>query len=490
MPEFTPDQIDARIEADPQMKKLAQNDPTAFLAQHTKMYHVFGYRPDGTPLPMAQKAIGNIARTTGLPEGLVHGIAAAPLPILGTMAGMAVGSPGGAVGAAIGASGGSVLGEAGNSLLGITDPMSTADIGIAAAAPVAGLGIGRAVPAAIKIGKRLLPGVGAGLNELAGETLTAKLNSMRVTKADVDAMRGILSTAEDFKIDVPLTRALFQSESGTIGRQAAAGIPETTTYLKELNTQIKNLGTTGKVSFKDLMTLEQGFNRIKGGRPDELWGKASGLIVDDMEAALSNPALTTATKTKVQEGLTAFKSFIATNRKYQADESLTSILKTVVKEVPGESNMVMFDQKAFKTQLKNNQVLNKAFNPVEIAAIKDSVADLGYISKPPSIGGDVLSLGKRYGAGGILGGLGAHMMGGSAMVGAPVGMAVEEVIRKAVSSESGRRIVKYLAKTGRGQINMLELNSMLGKATAGVMAGVAGINQPAGEVLTTSQNQE
>lgn len=482
MPEFTPEQIDARIMADPGMKQLANEDPTEFLSQHERIYHTFGYRPDGTALSTAQKGFGSISRATGIPEGIVQGVAATPLPTLGAIGGAMAGATGGLVGTAIGAAGGSVLGEAANSLLGITDPMDAMDMGIAAGAPLAGTALARTGPAMIKLGKRLIPGAGAGLNELAGERLATKLNSMRVTKTDVEAMRGTIQLAPDFKVDIPLTRDLFKTESGDIGRQAAAAIPGSDKYLKELNTQITNIGQSGTVSFKDLMTLEQGFNRIKGERPDELWGKASGLIIDDMDNALKNPKLSAATKDKISTGLTAFKSFIATNRKYHADETLVDLFKVdgkVVKSVSGDPNLVLFDQKAFKSQLNNNKILNKAFSPAEIESVRESVSGLGYISKPPSGNGDAINLARRYGAGGMIGWVAGGPMG------AVAGAGVEELLRRAVTSEPGRRIVKYLAKEGRGKIDSVELNTMLGKAMAGAMAGVAGINQPAG--LPTNQ---
>ena len=76
-----------------------------------------------------------------------------------------------------------------------------------------------------------------------------------------------------------------------------------------------------------------------------------------------------------------------------------------------------------------------------------------------------------YGAGGMAG----WMVGGP--VGAVVGATVEEILRKAVTSEPGRKAVKHLAKEGRGHIDALELHRMLGQITAGASAGaVAGVS--------------
>lgn len=77
-----------------------------------------------------------------------------------------------------------------------------------------------------------------------------------------------------------------------------------------------------------------------------------------------------------------------------------------------------------------------------------------------------MNLAKRYGVGGMIGWMTAGPMGAFA------GAGVEELIRKAVTSESGRRVVKHLAKKGRGRIEGLELDQMLGKVASGVSAGV------------------
>ena len=479
MPEFTPAQIDRRIQDDPEMQHLAKNDETEFLSRHAQIYKEFGYKSDGSPLRMAQKVIGKVSRATGIPEGAVQFGTSAILPTVGTVAGMAVGASGGPAGLAIGGAGGSVLGEAANSLLGVTEPMEGADFALAAGAPLVGPAAAKAGPVAISALKRVLPGAGAGLNELAGEALASKLGSMRVTKDHVDFTRSMLSSAPDFKLSAPNTKAIFSEETAKIARQALQGIPGADTYLKTLNKVLGNNPEIqqGKVSFKDLMTLEEGFNRIKGGAPDEVWAAASGKIIDDIEAAANDPKITAATAAKARQGLDAFKTFIATNRKHQLDEKLVTMFTPgsgagrVVKPTTGDPDLVLFDQKSFKNILDNDKDLKRAFSPTEIASIRDSVSELGYISRPPSQSADALNLAKRYGAGGMAG----WMVGGP--VGAVVGAGIEEVLRKAVTTETGRRAVKYLAKKGRGHIDGLELQTMVGKITAGANAGgVAGVS--------------
>ena len=479
MPEFTPNQIDERIKNDPEMQHLATNDETEFLSRHAQIYKEFGYHPDGKPLSTAKKLIGKASRATGIPEEVVQFGTAAVLPTVGTIAGMAAGAAGGPAGMAIGGAGGSVLGEAGNSLLGVTEPMEPLDFALAAGAPLVAPALAKAGPAAIVTAKRVVPGMGAGLNELAGERLASKLNSMRVTKDHVRFTRSMLDHAEDFKLAAPNTKAIFNTETATVARQALQGVPGADKYLKTLN---RVLGENpdiqkGSVSFKDLMTLEEGFNRIKGGAPDEVWAAASGKIIDDIERAASDPKITAKTAEKARKGLDAFKTFIATNRKHQLDEKLVTMFTPgsgagrIVKPTTGDPNLVLFDQKAFKNMLDNDKDLKRAFSPTELASVKDAIAELGYISRPPSQNADALNLAKRYGAGGMAG----WMVGGP--MGAFVGAGLEEILRKAVTSETGRRAVKHLAKQGRGHIDAMELHRMLGQVTAGAASGaVAGVS--------------
>jgi hypothetical protein len=487
--DYTPDEIDARIQADPEMQQLAQDDETEFLSRHAEIYKEFGYKPDGTPIRTAQKMVSKASKALGIPEDIGHAAAALPLPMAATFAGTIAGSPGGPAGALVGASGGSVLGEAANSLLGITDPMTKTDMGIAAAAPLAGLAVGRAGAGAAGLAKRLLPGSGAGLNEYAAEQFAKKLSSMRVTAADVDAARAGMSLAKDFKVPVPNLQKLFADESASIAQQASKGIPGTDSYLKDLNKiiaenpELNSLLTQSSMNFKDLMTLEKGFNSLKGERPGEVWAAASGKIIDEIEAMASNTKLHPATKAKAAEGLDAFKKFIAVNNKFKADETLVDMFKPggkVVKTVAGDTNLVLFDQKAFKDQLANNKILKKAFSPAEIQEMRESVTDIGYISRPPSNSADAMNLAKRYGAGGMAG----WMIAGP--TGAFAGAGLEELIRKAVTSEPGRKAMKYLAVKGRGKIDGLELQTMLGKIVAGASAGVVpGVTGRGSDPLST-----
>ena len=484
MAEFTPAQIDKKIESDPEMKRLAKDDETEFLSQHAKIYREFGYQPDGTPLRTAQKAIKGISKFTGLPEEAVRIGAATPLAVGGTIAGATVGAAGGPGGAIIGAAGGSILGEAANSLLGINEPMSTTDFGIAGGAALVPTAISKTIPGLIKAGKYTLPGVGAGLNELAGERFATALKSLRVTPQHVDDARAAMGLVTDFKVETPKLKALLQSESKDVARQEVLGVPSTG-HLKDLNNQIEALSQHGSLSFRDIMTLEKGFGRIKDTKSEAVWAKAAGVLIEDLEFAVTNPKLSGATKAKAAQGLNAFKQFIATNNKMKADDDMVSLLGRVVKPTTGDPNLVQIDRKMLMHGIEKMENITKAYTPAEIQSMKDVVTDLGYISKPPSTGGDAVNLAKRYGVGGMIGWMTAGPMGAFA------GAGVEELMRKGITTETGRRIVKYLAKEGRGTINSLELEHMLGKAAAGVSAAVPGVTGMGSPLGTQSfENQE
>ena len=484
MPDYSREQIDEQIDNDPEMIALVQNgDENEFNRKHAEIYREFNLDPMGQPLRLAQRAIKGVSKATGIPEGVVQGAAALPLPTVGTIAGGIAGSPGGPVGATIGAMGGSVLGEAGNSLLGITEPMGATEFGLAAAGPLVAPAIAKAAPGAIKAAKRLLPGMGAGLNELAGEQFAAKLNSMRVTREMVDQASDALSmTHGNFKIPTENLRKSFIDESARIGEESLRGVPTSKGYQDELAKFVQdNFPQNAKsMSFKDLMVVERGLNRIKGDRPGEIWAKASGVLIDEMEKAIENPALSAVTRQRATQGLNTFKQFIATNRKYNADEELTRLLssKGVLKASSGDPNLVQIDQKMLRRGLDENKALNRAYSKAEIKEMKDAILDLGYISKPPQGGQDAVNLAKRYGAGGMIG----WMAGGP--MGALAGAGVEEIIRKGITSPKGREIVKYMAKQGRGHINAMELDQMLGKAvggmSAGLVPGVTGAGSPEG----------
>ena len=79
--DYTPDEIDARIQADPEMQKLAQDDETEFLSRHAEIYKEFGYRPNGTPIPTAQKLVGKASKALGIPEDIGHAVAAVWQPV-------------------------------------------------------------------------------------------------------------------------------------------------------------------------------------------------------------------------------------------------------------------------------------------------------------------------------------------------------------------------------------------------------------------------
>jgi hypothetical protein len=484
MADFTIDQINDRIKKDPDMQRLAENDPTEFESQTNQLYRSFGYRPDGSPVPAAQKAFGKISKATGIPEGLVSGVANMPIPIATTAAGLTAGGVvGGGAGAIPGAIAGSVGGELLNAKLGLRDDLTQTDAAVAAAAPLIGPLASR-LKSGAAYGARLLPGGGAAMHELASDTFEKSLDNIRVDKPMVEAMRSTLTHVQDFKVKVPGLRELFDQEINQVSKRFEQ--PGSEAYLKKLGEMRASMQGDPAMSFKKLMSWEQGFNNLKEGSPHELWAKASGVLIEELEKAAANPKLTPATRAKVEEGVQAFKNVIAVGRKYRANESLDSLFKQVVQPVAGDVSLTQFNSKAFIKGLRDNEGIKGAFSPAEIESIKESVTNLGYLSKPRTTGNDPASLIQRSGKGAALG----FAVGGYG--GALAGGAAEEAIAKAVSSEKGRKIVKYLATKGKGKIDMLELDSMMGQMIAGMNAGVvAGVSgRGSAEGTQVFDNQE
>lgn len=470
--EYTVDQIKDRIKKDPEMITLAQDDPTEFKTRATEIYERFGYNSDGKPMPTVRKAIRAGSRAIGIPEAVGEGIVAMPLPIAGGIAGAAVGagSTKSIKGGVAGAVAGSVLGELGNTALGITEPSSLQDLAVTGGSALVGPGLGRLGSGLVKLGKRIIPGMGAGLNEFAGQELVGMLKKMRVTRDDVDLFRKQLGNIKDFDIPIPELKKLLVGQSKETAVLVQRGSRSQSGYENRLASYLQSNPeiNKGKIGSKQLMELEHAFNLEKGEFPHEAWGLASKTIVDEMETALSNPKLTARTKGKIQDALTKYKDYITVNRKFHADEAITKAMKidgSILKSVSGDPDLVRFDSLAFKKFINNDPAFTKAFPMEERQAIADAIKDLGYISKPPSGNIDAVNLAKRYGVGGTLGWLAAGPMGAFG------GAAIEEGVRKMVTSESGRAAVRYLAKKNRGRIDMLEVDRLSGQIAAGAGAG-------------------
>ena len=490
MPNYSLDEINSRIKSDPEMTRLAQDDPTEFKTRASEIYDEFGYHPDGTPMPTARKAIRAGSRALGISPDIGEAVAATPIPLATTAIGARLGAVGGVKGGLVGASMGSVVGEMANSALGITEPMSKGDVAMAAGAPLLGPGLGRLGPAAIKVGKRIVPGMGAGLNEYAGEQLVGMLKNMRVTSEDVQLFRKQLDKVPDFEIPVPKLKALLEGQSSDTAVLVQRGIKSQKDYEGRLASVLQSNPDihAGRMNSKNLMDLEHGFNLDKGNFPEELWGKASGTIITEMEDALANPTLSARTKGKISETVGKYKDFIAINNKYRADESITKAMRvdgSILKSVKNDPDMVSFDRNAFKKFINNDPHFTKAFSEQERTAMADAVKDLGYLSKPPSASVDAVNLAKRYGPGGMIG----WMLGGP--TGAIAGAGVEEGIRSIVSSEAGRKAVKYLATKNRGRVDALEVTQLSGQIAAGMAGGaIPGLTGRAGGGFMPMENQE
>ncbi|MCI0564765.1 MAG: hypothetical protein MN733_40380, partial [Nitrososphaera sp.] len=328
MPEFSVEKIDQQILSDPEMKQLAEDDPTEFDSKVAQIYHEFGYRPDGSPLPVAQRASQKLSQTTGISEGLLRAGLSLPIPTATTLfsgaAGTAAGGPG--AGTALGMMFGSLAGEEINARLGITDPLTPTDQAIALGAPL----LGPAVSRVGRAGKGLLqrfPGAQAGVQELAGETFEASLKKMRVSKSDVEMFRNVVQHAPNVKIRLPMLDGLLKEEQKSAYLRKE--FPGNEQYIDVLNKFIEEM-SHGPVSMRKILEWERGANLAKVGNPTEVWGKMAGTILDDMDNAVLNPKLTLPTKEKIKQSSEAFKRLVQVTRKYNADEALDGMLKRVV----------------------------------------------------------------------------------------------------------------------------------------------------------------
>ena len=470
MAEFPLELIDKKIKSDPDMLQLAKDDPIEFDSKVMQIYKEFGYKPDGSPIPVMQQAAARISKRTGLPEGLVQAGMALPIPLATTAisaaAGTAAGGPG--AGTALGAMFGSLSGEEINARLGITQPLTPSEQAIALGAPL----IGPLASRLKQVGKGLvqrLPGAQVGIHELAGETLEASLKKIRVTDLDVQAARKLVANAPDVRMDLPGLKALLHQETASVGKRIE--FPGSEAYIKTLNKFIEEL-SHGPVSMKKVLEWERGANLAKVTNPTEVWGKMAGTIIGDMETAVTNPKISAASQGKIKESLEAFRMLVQMSRKYNADEALDGILKRVITPLADDTSLLQFNKKQFVKELKNNQALHGAWSTKEIADIQDAIEGIGHISSKATP-----SLLQKFAPGTALA-TGGALIGGL-QVGAVISSVViaKEGIREGVSTDAGRKIIKYLSKQGQGKLSIADLNTMLGQITAAAGVGAAAVSK-------------
>jgi len=479
--EFTPDQIDERIKVDPEMQQLATDDPTEFEVQHAKLYKAFGYNPDGSSMSVAKKTFGNISLATGIPEGVVQGVANVPIPLATTIAGGVAGSFAPGPGTALGASIGSVAGEEINYHLGLRDEPTAVDRGIAAAAPLIGPAVSR-LKGPVSSLLQSLPGAGKTMNNLAHEALKKNLKYMEVSPDEVKFMRGLFESVPDFRTAVPMLRDSVKRELD----EASRSLMPDSAYVKQLNELTKTLSANKTVSFKQLMATEHDFIKTGATASDEVWSKLSGVVVNDLEAQAKNPKLTQATRDKILQGVESFKNYVAVNKRYKGQATLTNFLESSTTRL--DDGMIRFNKKAFLKQLEDERKLpSSPFEQTELDSIKKAITDLGFIG---TVSKGMLEAGATHTGSLGMAGLAAYSVGGvSGVVAASIAIGG---LRLALGSELGRRAVTHLAKKGHGTIQAVELKEMMGKIVAGINAGaVAGVSGAGSQTgVNPFQNQE
>ena len=476
----TIDQLNDEIMKSEDMHTLNDEDPTKFQDSVHSIYHAHGYDTEGKRLPLAQRTFGIISKNTGIPEAALQGAAAIPLPTAGALLG-------GRVAGAGGAAFGGYSGSKANELLGITDKMGTSDNALALLSPVAGPITSQASQKAASSVK-WLPGAPAGRNELAGEVMEKSFSMARVTKLDVAKARADLLQVKDFAVPVRRTQKIFSDEAAASAGQAKE-VPtgELKKYREDMSLMRESVHRTKNMTFKRMMALESGLIKMKSEGSDEVWTKASGELIGDMEDHLANPNVAQSSKVKIQAGLDAFRNVIKKSKQLQANDTLEKISAKVFQPVTGNTDLHAFNKKEFIRELDNNKILKGAHSPEDIKNMKDAVEHIGYL-------GGMNSMTSPQGIGGFIGrsqypAAVGYAVGGQE--GALYGYGVAAVLAVALTSQPGRNAVKYLAKQGRGKINGAELKTIMGQIISGTAtAANAAVRAPSEGAVNAFENQE
>ena len=483
MPERGIKEINDSIMNDPSMQALNKDDPTEFTSSVHKIYHAHGYDTEGKALPLAQQLFGKASRATGIPESSIQSAAAMVLPTTAAMMGASM-TP---IAPMAGASFGGYAGAKGNELLGITDPMSTEDSAMAAISPILGP-LGSKASQGVARSAKWLPGAETGRNELAGETMKKSFDMARVTKTQVDAARAELLAVPALTVKPTRLRALFDSEMKTsFAKAQALDQPELHAYADDIMKARNAVHATGTKSFKDLMTIESGLLDLKKEGSSEVWGKASGELIGDLEDMVSNPKITDVTRQKAKFALDKFRNVLQVTKQFHANEALDSTMNKVFQPVVGNADLMAFNKKAFLKELKENKTLVSAYSEQDRANMIDAVQSIGYI-------GNMSQLASAPGVANFLGRSGPAALVGyhvGEQTGAMVGFGASAVISHALSTDMGRKMIKYLAKQGRGKINAIELRDTMGKLVSGAStAANAGMRAPSEGARHAFENQE
>ncbi len=483
MPERSIKDINDSIMGDESMQALNRDDPTEFESSVHKIYHAHGYDTEGKPLPLAQQVFGKVSRKTGISESSIQGAAATILPTIGAIGGASV-AP---IAPMAGASFGGYAGAKANELLGITDPMSTEDSAMAALSPILGPLGSKTTQGLAKTG-RYLPGAQTGLNEAAGETMKQSFQMARVSRKQVDAARAELLQVPPLTIVPTKLRALFDGEMKSAFKEAQAlDQPELHSYSDAVLKARNAISDTNTKSFKDLMTIESGLLKMKSEGSSEVWTKASGVLIEDLEDMVANPNITDATRKKASFALDKFRNVMKVQKQYHATEALDGVMNKVFQPVAGNTDLMAFNKKEFLKELKTNKTLTGAYDRADLDNMIDAVESIGYLgnmSKMSSAQGAVDFVGRS----GPMAAMG-YALGGQ--TGAMVGFGGAALVSTALSSDMGRKVIKYLAKQGRGKINAIELRDTMGKLIAGTSTAVnASLRAPSEGARNAFENQE
>jgi hypothetical protein len=415
------------------------------------------------------------------------------LPALGAAGGMAVGGLPGAMA-------GSALGEAANQTFSIGEetpqPYDPLAIGVSGAAPGAGKLMSSGFGAAKRNAARLIPGSGAAINEMAAETAAQipgkigpertmdgimKLVASRNPKADTSVVQQALiaklpQLAQDPEAKV--SQVLYgiaddlakqaggpiQVDSGSIrgavskllNKEAKMGTatasPEIRALAEEFDAITK--GGTG-VPFDTLYARLQRLNGQVGGAKGEDLGAYKlliGAIEDDIEHAVKTSA----------DNIPAAQAFRSAQGAWKLEKGQAAIQDLVTRATTnrGSDELVSFSRGTITKALKNDKRLQKLLGPKTVSFIENELSDIGIVTALPPPPGAHFGSGRNVigaGAGFVAGMLHTSNPMAAAVVSASVPVAME-IVSKAAMTETGRTMIKHLAKAGKGKLTQAAMS--------------------------------
>jgi hypothetical protein len=170
-----------------------------------------------------------------------------------------------------------------------------------------------------------------------------------------------------------------------------------------------------------------------------------GAIEDDIEYAVRNSA----------DDLPAAQAFRTAQAAWKKEKGQAAVLDLVTRATSKRASdeLVQFNRGTITKALDNDKRLQKLLGPEAVKFIRDELSGIGIITGLPPGPGQHFGSGRNWlgsAAGALYG-----MSGGNPMQALQLGAAVPlamELISKAAMTETGRTMIKYFAKAGKGTL--------------------------------------